>query len=148
MTLERIPFKPLGEEWTEAFAMLCGVCKHLGECQIIEGMIEMKDGAPWPQGGWVTDPGAGITCLSYQPKPVRILEGQELEDALNQAVPMCGGCAARKGSEASKSLHTQRDFHAAVKRQGVFACHEGNNHGKPCGGWCNAVRRQMNGATS
>lgn len=146
MAFDRIPFKPVGEEWQESFDMLCGMCRHLGQCEIIEGMIEMKDGTPWPQGGWVTDPGAGITCLSYEPKPVRILEGQALEDALSQAVPMCGGCAARKGSDASKSLHTQRDFNAAVKRQGVFACHEGDNHGKPCGGWCNAVRRQMNGA--
>lgn len=145
MKLDRIPFKPEGEAWVESFAMLCGMCKHLDECQIIEGMIEMKDGKQWPQGGWVTDPGAGITCLSYQPKPVRTLRGQELEDALNSAVPMCGGCAARRGSDASKSLHTQRDFNAAVKRQGVFACHEGVNHGKPCGGWCNAVRRQMGG---
>lgn len=145
MAFDRIPYTPVPEEWQLTFSMLCGMCLHLKQCHIIDGMIEMKLGAPWPEGGWVTDPGAGVTCLSYQPRPVRILEGQELEDALSKAVPMCGGCAARRGSDASKSLHTQRDFNAAVKRQGVFACHEGDNHGKPCGGWCNAVRHQMNG---
>lgn len=139
----RVPFRPTGEEWEEAFSMLCGMCQRLGECEVIEGMIDVKNGKPWPQGGWVTDPGAGITCLSYQPKPVRTLNDDELAQALGDAVPMCDGCAARKGTDASQALHTQRDFKQAVSDRGLFTCHKPGSEGKPCGGWCKAVKRQQ-----
>jgi hypothetical protein len=146
MSLERIPYWPVKAEWRETLDMLCTHCAHAWGCDVLEGMIEMKEGKPWPEGGWVTDPGAGVTCLSYQPQPRERLSRQRLRQEMRGAVPMCGGCAAQKGSEASVSLHTRRDFAAAVKNRHVFACHEGDNHGKPCGGWCQAVRRQMKGA--
>lgn len=121
--------------------MLCGHCRHMPGCDVIEGMIEAKDGESWPEGGWVTDPGAGVTCLSYEPRPMERLSRQRLRHALRKARPMCGGCAAQKGSEASVSLHTRRDFHAAVKARALFACHEDPKLQRPCGGWCQAVRR-------
>ena len=138
----RTPIRPSGEEWQELVNMLCFMCHKMGTCEVIEGMIEMKNGGAWPAGGWVTDPGAGVTCLSYEPRPVRQLNERELTDALTSAVPMCNGCAARKGSDASQSLHTQRDFNASVNRGGLFTCHEEGNQGKPCGGWCHAVKRK------
>jgi hypothetical protein len=111
----RKPYKPNSEEWTEVWEMLCGHCSRAGQCEVVEKMIEMKRGAPWPEGGWVTDPGAGVTCLSYQPKHMVGLSRQQLRQAVRQAAPMCSGCAAQKGSEASVSLHTRRDFSSAVK---------------------------------
>ncbi|WP_447896028.1 hypothetical protein [Vreelandella sp. GE22] len=142
---QRQPYRPTDEEWSASIAVVCEQCRYFltpPGCQVIEGMIEMKDGGPWPEGGWVTDPGAGMTCLSYQPLPVRSLGDEELEAALNDSVPMCGGCAARKGSDASKALHTQRDFRQAVSDRGKFMCHEPGSEGKACGGWCDAVRRK------
>lgn len=140
--IAREPCRPDSEEWEEAFNMLCGHCDKLAQCEVVEGMIEMKHGEPWPEGGWVTDPGAGITCLSYQPLPMEKLSRQRLRQALRSAAPMCDGCAAQKGSEASVSLHTRRDFKAAVKARALFVCHDGKQKGKPCGGWCNAIRHE------
>lgn len=140
MSVKREPYKPTAQEWPEAWQMLCGHCAHAGGCQIVEGMIEMKNGGDWPEGGWVTDPGAGVTCLSYQPRPMERLSRQRLRQAMRQAVPMCGGCAAQKGSEASVSLHTRRDFSAAVKSRALFVCHAEGQMGRPCGGWCRAVQ--------
>tara|TARA_B100000700_G_scaffold42239_1_gene43245 strand:+ start:2644 stop:3090 length:447 start_codon:yes stop_codon:yes gene_type:complete len=148
MSIERTPYTPTAAEWTDTLDLLCAHCEHAWGCDVLEGMIEMKEGKAWPAGGWVTDPGAGITCLSYQPQQRARLSRQRLRQAMRDAVPMCDGCAAQKGSEASVSLHTQQDFAAAVKNRSVFACHDGDNHGKPCGGWCQAVRRQMKGARS
>ncbi|MFI0472952.1 hypothetical protein ACGLWX_09580 [Halomonas sp. HMF6819] len=139
---ERCAFRPTDAMWREAVSMLCEQCRYFPGCEVIEGMIEMKDGGPWPAGGWVTDPGAGITCLSYQPRDVRTLQIDELDEALENAVEMCGGCAARKGTDASQALHTQRDFRQAVRDRGLFTCHHAGNEGKPCGGWCNAIKRQ------
>jgi hypothetical protein len=141
MSLKRDPYRPTADEWPEVFNMLCGHCAHFGECQIVEGMIEMKDGGQWPDGGWTTDPGAGVTCLSYQTRPMKRLSRQQLRQAIRQAVPMCSGCAAQKGSEASVSLHTRRDFSTAVKSRALFVCHAEGQKGKPCGGWCQAVQR-------
>lgn len=148
MSIQREPYTPTAAEWTTNLDLLCAHCEHAWGCEVLEGMIEMKHGNAWPEGGWVTDPGAGVTCLSYQPQKRERLSRQRLRQALRSAVPMCDGCAAQKGSEASVSLHTQRDFAAAVRDRAVFACHQGDNHGKPCGGWCKAVRRQMTGGRS
>lgn len=135
-----LPYCPDQSEWAEIFTMLCNCCAKLPGCEIIDGMIETKDGGPWPEGGWVTDAGAGVSCLSYEPKPMRTLPRPELERAMREAVPMCSGCAAQKGSEASVSLHTRRDFRAAVNAKALFTCHADGQQGKPCGGWCNAVK--------
>lgn len=140
MSPQRAPYEPSVDEWPEIWVMLCGHCANAGGCEVVEGMIEMKEGGEWPQGGWVTDPGAGVTCLSYTPKPLRQLTYQQLDEAKAQAVPMCSGCAAQKGSEASVSLHTRRDFKAAVESRALFVCHEESQKGRPCGGWCNAMR--------
>lgn len=144
-TVQRQPYRPTEDEWTNAFGMLCGHCAHAGHCEIVERMIEMKNGGPWPQGGWVTDPGAGVTCLSYEPSPLLMepMSRQRLRQALRKARPMCQGCAAQKGSEASVSLHTRRDFHAAVKAGALFVCHEDSELRRPCGGWCQAVKKKM-----
>jgi len=146
--IERQPYAPTRAEWRDLVDGLCMHCDRFGSCDVLEGMIEMKDGGPWPEGGWATDPGAAVTCLSYQPKPRPRLSRQQLRQAMRDAVPMCSGCAAQRGSEASVSLHTQRDFAAAVKGRHVFACHAGDDHGKPCGGWCSAIKRQMTGRQS
>lgn len=139
---ERKPIVPHPDMWREAIAVLCEPCRHFPGCDVVEGMIEMKEGGEWPEGGWVTDPGAGITCLSYQPRSVRKLSGVELDQALKDSVPMCDGCAARKGTDASKALHTQRDFSQSVKDQGRFTCHKPESKDKSCGGWCSAVVRK------
>lgn len=140
MSPPRAPYEPTVDEWPEIWVMLCGHCANAGGCEVVEGMIEMKEGGEWPQGGWVTDPGAGVTCLSYTPKPLRQLTDHQLDEAKAQAVPMCSGCAAQKGSEASVSLHTRRDFKVAVESRALFVCHEEGQKGRPCGGWCNALR--------
>lgn len=140
MTITRDPYRPSDDEWQEAWQMLCGHCADASNCQIVEGMIDMKDGDSWPDGGWVTDPGAGITCLSYQPREMKRLSRQQLRQAMRQAAPMCDGCAAQKGSEASLSLHTRRDFTAAVKSKAMFVCHAEGQKGRPCGGWCRAIK--------
>jgi hypothetical protein len=140
----RDPYRPPSSEWSSTYQMLCGFCSNQLKCEIVERMIEMKEGGHWPQGGWVTDPGAGVTCLSYSPKGAAALPRQQLRKMLRQAEddlpPVCDGCAARKGTEASISLHTRRDFQAAVANKTVFACHEDPEHKRLCGGWCRAVR--------
>ena len=50
--------------------------------------------------------------------------------------PVCGGCAATKGTDASKTRHTRLDFEAAVKDRRHFLCHERPGY---CGGWVRAV---------
>lgn len=140
MSIHREPYKPTAAEWPEVWEMLCGHCIHAAGCQVVEGMIEMKAGGAWPEGGWVTDPGAGVTCLSYQPRNMERLSRQRLRQATRKAVPMCSGCAAQKGSEASVSLHTRRDFSVAVKARALFVCHAEGQKGQPCGGWCQAVQ--------
>lgn len=144
--VSREPYKP-GDDWTETYTMLCGYCRHQTQCQIVEAMIAYANGdGPWPQGGWVTDPGAGVTCLSYEPRPRKALSRQRLraitrtKDA--SLPPVCEGCASRKGSEASTALHTQRDYAAAVRDQAPFVCHEDPNLQRLCGGWCRAIKRK------
>lgn len=140
----REPYHPTAEDWTANYYMLCGHCTKQLHCPITEAMIELKAGGPWPEGGWVTDPGAEVTCLSYDPKTAARLPRQQLRHMLRlpeaRLPAICDGCAARKGSEASVSLHTQRDYAAAVKAETPFLCHK-----KPglCGGWCRAVRRRQ-----
>lgn len=124
--------------------MLCAHCERQTRCEVVEGMIEMKDGGTWPFGGWVTDPGAGVSCLSYEPKMRAPMVRQQLRSMLRaeerDLPPMCSGCAARKGSEASVSLHTRRDYQAAVRSRSKFVCHEDETKQRLCGGWCRAIR--------
>lgn len=135
-----LPYQPIKEEWREVFDMLCGHCANLlTGCDIVDGMIEMKDGGDWPAGGWVHDVGAGVSCLSYKTAAMETLTESDLQFYINKAVPMCDGCAARKGSEASISHHTRIDFREAVNNKALFTCHKACNLGKPCGGWANAV---------
>lgn len=139
----RQPYQPSAAEWPAIYEMLCGHCDRQLNCAVVDDMIEMKSGGAWPTGGWVTDPGAEVTCLSYAPKPVRRLPRQQLR-ALRRTPdvrlpPTCDGCAAKRGSEASASLHTQRDFQAAVAGRSTFLCHE---TGKLCGGWCRAISKR------
>lgn len=138
-----------GEDWRVCYAMLCGHCEHQLRCPIVEAMIEMKDGGPWPEAGWVTDPGAGVSCLSYAPRRRPAMPRQQLR-ALGRRKesdlpPVCGGCAARKDTEASASLHTRRDYQAAVRNRSPFVCHEDPDKEYLCGGWCRAVRRKAGG---
>lgn len=148
----REPYVPEAEEWRATYEMLCGYCDRQLHCEITEAMIETKSGSPWPSGGWVTDPGAGVTCLSYVPKTAKPMRRQQLRLMLRtpepQLPPVCGGCAARRGSEASVSLHTRRDYAAAVKNRSPFTCHEDPAKARLCGGWCRAVQRRVAAAQS
>lgn len=141
---ERRPYRPAASEWGELYKMLCACCARQAQCEVVEGMIEMKDGTACPEGGWVHDPGAGVSCLSYEPRSAKRLSRQRMR-AMKRASeaslpPMCGGCAARKGTEASASLHTRRDYQAAVRNETIFVCHEDPSKERLCGGWCRAVR--------
>lgn len=143
----RLPLVPSAAEWRDTYEMLCGHCDHQLGCDVIEQMIEIKDGGAWPTGGWVTDPGAGVTCLSYVPKGARRLPRQQMRAMLRareaDLPAVCGGCAARRGTGASVSLHTQRDYAGAVRDQTPFTCHEDPTKERLCGGWCRAVRRKV-----
>ena len=140
-----IPYTPSNdlEDWRETYEMLCGFCVCQIGCDVVEAMIEMKDGGPWPTGGWVYDKGAGVSCLSYQPKSGPKISRQEFRRLRripkDQLPPVCDGCAARKGTEASVSRHTRQDFKAAVKNRTRFICHETK---KDCGGWCRAIAQR------
>ncbi|MCX5495761.1 hypothetical protein OSH11_13690 [Kaistia dalseonensis] len=142
----RAPYSPVRSDWPNCYQMLCGHCDLQGGCAVIEGMIEMASGGAWPEGGWVTDPGAGVTCLSYVPRARPSLPRQQLraiQRTKESALPsVCGGCAARKGSEASTSLHTRRDYQACVRSRSPFVCHEDPKHERLCGGWCRAIQRR------
>lgn len=139
LTAPYIPPDSLSD-WAETYEMLCGYCAKQLQCPIVDGMIEMKDGGAWPEGGWVYDRGAGVSCLSYEAKRGPKVSRQELRQIArtpeDRLPPVCGGCAARKGTEASVSRHTRKDFQAAVKRKTRFLCHETK---KDCGGWCRAI---------
>ena len=50
---ERSPYRPDQHEWSEIYAMLCGYCANQLKCDLLDKMIEMKDGGAWPEGGWV-----------------------------------------------------------------------------------------------
>lgn len=145
---ERKPLLPPAERWDEIHEMLCGHCHLQPGCEIVKQMLRFAHGrAPWPADAWVSDPGAGITCLSYVSKPKPKVAPELLETLANMSEeelpPTCGGCAARKGSEASVSLHTQRDYRAAVRDGSGFNCHEDPNDKAMCGGWCRAVLRKL-----
>lgn len=143
--IAREPYIPNQDDWTDCLETICYSCATWPFCDICEAMIEAKDGGNWPEGGWVTDPGAEMTCLSYRTKQPPTLSRPVLKRKLAAACSMCEGCAARKGSEASQSLHTQRDFNAAVNNRFLFTCHDSKNNGAPCGGWADAVRRKRFG---
>lgn len=148
------PYKPSKADWGETWQMLCGHCRPAVGCAVVEGMILHSAGdGPWPEGGWVTDAGAGVSCLSYEPAPMKRLPRQQLRALARRKEadlpPVCSGCAARKGSEASVSLHTRRDYAAAVQQGALFFCHERLPADRQdwrlenlCGGWCRAVRRR------
>lgn len=145
-TVTRRPLDPLptGEEWRATYEMLCGYCEHQLHCEVIEALIEVKSGGAYPANGWVTDPGAGTTCLSYEPRHRPALPRQQLRAIARQSEqalpPVCGGCAARAETEASVSLHTRRDFRQAVQERSGFTCHEDPEHKRVCGGWCRAIK--------
>jgi hypothetical protein len=142
--IHRQAYIPTPADWAGAYNMLCMHCAHQIGCDVTEGMIDCKDGSSWPEGGWVTDPGSGVTCLSYRARQMRTLSPDELHSAFSKARPeMCNGCAAQRGSEASVSLHTQRDFAQAVNCSALFLCHEDSKLEQPCAGWRNAVRRKQ-----
>lgn len=142
----RQPYRPTKAEWEGCYAMLCRWCAHNTACDVIEAMIEMKDGGAWPEGGWVSDPGAGVTCLSYEPAARTPMPRQQRRAIArtneSDLPPVCGGCAARKDSEASVSLHTRRDYQNCVRTGAPFVCHEDPELKRLCGGWCRAISRK------
>jgi hypothetical protein len=144
--VDRRPYRPNRAEWGDLYKMLCGYCARQLHCDICEGMIALKDTGIWPEGGWVSDPGAEVTCLSYEPRGGTKLPRQQLRRLRRtpeaKLPEVCGGCAARRGSEASVSLHTQRDYQAAVRGQTRFECHQPGRKGELCGGWCRAIIRR------
>ena len=143
----RDPFLPLPDQWDAIYEMLCGHCDSQSQCGLPHAMLEFAyDRGSWPDDAWVTDTGAGCTCLSYVPKPVQQISDAQLNAIAEMPADMlphvCGGCAARKGSEASVALHTQRDYRAAVRERSQFTCHEDPENKRLCGGWCRALQRR------
>ena len=143
----RQPYTPRDlDDWQETYAMLCGWCVQQVSCQIVEDMIAMSTGGTWPEGGWVSDPGAGATCLSYEPRLGEVVPRQQRRAIArmkeSDLPPVCGGCAALKGSDASVSLHTRRDYQAAVRNGTRFNCHENPERQRLCGGWCRAIAKK------
>ena len=143
----REPFLPLPDKWNSVYDMLCNHCVHQPQCGLPDAMMAFAYGrGAWPDNAWVTDPGAGCTCLSYAPRPIPKMPLEQLRALAGmpeeQLPHVCGGCAARKGSEASVALHTQRDYRAGVRDTSVFTCHEDPENKRVCGGWCRAVRRR------
>jgi hypothetical protein len=142
MASDRSPYcPPTLADWQECYQITCAHCANHLDCAVVEAMIEHTKGGPWPDGGWVTDPGASMSCLSYRPAGSQPqITRQQLRRLARMnprtLAPVCGGCAAKKGSEASQSLHTRRDFEAAVRERRVFLCHERNGY---CGGWVRAM---------
>lgn len=138
------PFKPKDTaDWQECWKVTCSACARMPACDVCEAMIEhlAGEGTPWPLNGFVHDRGAGVSCLSYEPHgKARQISRQELRrmsrETPDALPPVCGGCAARKGTEASQSRHTRRDFDASVKERREFLCHE---TGEYCGGWVRAM---------
>lgn len=133
------PYKPKDTaDWQECWEVTCQHCARMPGCDVCEAMIEaLSEGGDWPAQGFVYDEGAGVSCLSYEPhRRGPKVSRQQLRALDRNRPPVCGGCAARKGTEASKSRHTRRDFEAAVKDRTQFMCHE---TGAPCGGWVRAL---------
>jgi hypothetical protein len=143
---ERTPYRPTQQEWAGIYNMLCGHCALQFKCDVIEGMIECTHSGVWIEGGWVEDEGAGVTCLSYQPKAGKPFDSEKLQNILRRPEKLlprqCRECAATKGSAASKSLHTNRDFSKSVKERSIFLCHKGKCN-KICGGWIRAIKASM-----
>lgn len=143
MTAVRLPYMPeTDDDWRDCWRVTCGQCAHMCDCKVIDAMIEAREDARlWPRNGWHTDPGGGITCLSYEPRRNQPqLSRQQLRRLARMnpqtLPPVCGGCAASKGTDASQCFHTRKDFDAAVKDRRVFTCHERPGY---CGGWVRAV---------
>lgn len=143
----RTRFLPAPEHWNQVVDMLCANCALTDTCQLPAQMLAFAQGrGDWPAEAWVTDPGAGETCLSYVPVPREAISRERLEALANtpeEYLPhVCGGCAASKGTGASVALHTQRDYRAAVRDKSEFTCHEDPENKRLCGGWCRAVQRK------
>lgn len=144
----REPFLPEPSRWNDVRDMLCGHCVNKAGCGLVEAMLAFAQGRTgvWPENAWVTDQGTSATCLSYAPIRAEPISRERLEALARtpeEALPhVCGGCAAKKGSEASVALHTQRDYRAAVRDQSEFTCHEDPENKRLCGGWCRAVQRK------
>ena len=64
-TMKREPCQPGRSDWIECYDMPCWWCSKHCKCDVVEAMME--DGGAWPEGGSVSDPGAGVACLSYEP---------------------------------------------------------------------------------
>lgn len=141
--IERLPYRPApGDEWTSCWDTTCRSCKRWTDCDVLDAMVDANiHDTPWPEKGWVRDPGAGMTCLSYVPRATQPQLSRQQLRRLRRMNPatlpqLCGGCAASKGTDASKSLHTRRDFEAAVRERRLFLCHERPGY---CAGWVRAV---------
>jgi len=110
---QRTPYCPPDmAEWRETWDMLCRHCAHWTDCDTVEAMIAHTEGAPWPEGGWTTDPGGGVTCLGYRPRATQPkLSRQQIRRLarMNPATlpPVCGGRAATKGTEASNPIRNR-----------------------------------------
>lgn len=137
------PYKPKDSaDWRDCWDVTCSACARMPGCEICEAMIDsLCDGGPWPDGGFVYDQGAGVSCLSYEPhRKAPQLSRQQIRRLARMnpetLPPVCAGCAATKGTDASKTQHTRRDFEAAVKDRRKFLCHERPGY---CGGWVRAV---------
>lgn len=97
---DRRPYTPPKEEWEATWQMLCGHCAHAAGCQVVEAMIAHANGdGPWPEGGWVTDPGAEVTCLSYEPgtrPPMPRQQRRAIARMREAELPsVCPGCGQR-----------------------------------------------------
>ena len=137
------PYKPTDlKDWQECWSVTCAACARMPGCDICGAMIESLSGdGPWPDAGFVYDEGAGVSCLSYAPhRKSPKISRQQLRRLARMSPetlpPVCGGCAAAKGTDASKSRHTRRDFEASVKDRRQFLCHERPGY---CGGWVRAI---------
>jgi hypothetical protein len=134
---------PTREEWRGIYAMLCGHCALQLNCEVIEKMIKTKNGGAYPENGWIEDEGAGVSCASYQPKKGKPFPPEKLQEIVRRPESLlpkqCRECAATKGSPASKTLHTNRDFSLSVKEKSTFLCHKGKCN-KICGGWIRAIK--------
>ena len=144
---KRKPLKLIGtDKWVEAIEMLCYFCQRFPDCDVLEEMIKSKSSDKQIASGFCTDPGSEISCFSFKPKGYRTLSPQVIQEIRSKysGLDMCSGCAARKGSDASMSLHTQRDFRKCVDDRSLFGCHDPRRKNEPCIGWLCAITKTAN----